>query len=103
MAVAQKVGRGMKTPALLLLAALSAPAAAGAMTYYVTIAGLGGEPDYAQRFKMWAEDIDGSLKKDGGDSLVTPSNAPQILTVRPHFTDLAKPAKPADLLVVILI
>src|ERR1035437_6469137 len=53
MAVAQKVGRGMKTgmktPALLLLAALSAPAAAGAMTYYVTIAGLGGGPVYAPR------------------------------------------------------
>src|SRR5947209_3058747 len=28
---------------------------AHATTYYVTIAGLGGEPDYDQRFKMWAE------------------------------------------------
>ncbi len=32
----------MKTLALLLLAALSLPAA----TFYVNIAGLGGEPDY---------------------------------------------------------
>lgn len=95
---------GMKTPALLLLAALSAPAAAaGAMTYYVTIAGLGGEPDYAQRFKMWAEDIDGSLKKAGGDASVTTLNAPQLEQIRTRFTDLAKQAKPADLLVVILI
>src|ERR1035437_2957160 len=107
MAVAQKVGRGMKTgmktPALLLLAALSAPAAAGAMTYYVTIAGLGGEADYAQRFKMWADAIDGSLKKAGGDSSVTTLNAPQLEQIRTRFTDLAKQAKPADLLVVILI
>ena len=44
----------MKLLSLLLLAALSAPAT----TFYVTISGLGGEPDYEQRFKMWAEDID---------------------------------------------
>ena len=40
-------------------------AAAHATTFYVTIAGLGGEPDYEQRFKMWADDVDGSLKKAG--------------------------------------
>ena len=43
---------------LLLAAAVSAPAA----TFYVTVSGLGGEADYDQRFKMWAEDIEGSLK-----------------------------------------
>ena len=93
----------MKTLAMLLLAALSAPAATGAVTYYLTIAGLGGEPDYAQRFKMWAEDIDGSLKKAGGDSSVTTLNAPQLEQIRTRFADLAKQAKPADSLVVILI
>ena len=85
--------------ALFLLAALSAPAA----TFYVTISGLGGEPDYDQRFKMWAEDIDGSLKKAGGDSSVTTLNAPQLEQIRTRFADLAKQAKPADSLVVILI
>jgi hypothetical protein len=107
MAAAQEVGRGMKTGmktglktvALLLLAALSLPAA----TYYLTIAGLGGEPDYAQRFKMWADDIDGSLKKAGGDSSVTTLNAPRLEQIRTRFADLAKQAKPADSLVVILI
>ncbi len=93
----------MKTLAMLLLAALSAPAATGAVTYYLTIAGLGGEPDYAQRFKMWAEDIDGSLKKAGGDSSVTTLNAPRLEQIRTRFADLAKQAKPADSLVVILI
>ena len=43
-------------PALLLLArALPLPRRP---LFYVTISGLGGEPDYDQRFKMWAEDID---------------------------------------------
>jgi hypothetical protein len=89
----------MKTLALLMLSALALPAA----TFYLTIAGLGGEADYAQRFKMWAEDIDGSLKKAGGDASVTTLNAPRLEQIRTHFADLAKQAKPADSLVVLLI
>ena len=93
------MGHGMKTLALLLLSALSAPAA----TYYVTIAGLGGELDYTQRFKMWADDIDGSLKKAGGDNAVTTLVAPTAEVVRTRLGDIAKQAKPTDSLVVILI
>ncbi len=89
----------MKTLALLLAAAISLPAA----TFYVTIAGLGGEADYAQRFKMWAEDIDGSLKKAGGEATVTTMNAPQLEQIRARFAELAKQVKPADSLAVILI
>ncbi|MCX6633389.1 MAG: hypothetical protein NTW28_37820 [Candidatus Solibacter sp.] len=89
----------MKTLALLLLSALSLPAA----TFYVTIAGLGGEADYAQRFKMWADDIDGSLKKAGSDASVTTMNAPQLEQIRTRFAELVKQAKLADSLVVILI
>ena len=93
----------MKTLALLLAAALSAPSAAGAATFYLTIAGLGGEADYTQRFKMWADDIDGSLKKAGGGAAVTTMIAPQLEQIRTRFADLAKQAKPADSLVVMLI
>ncbi len=89
----------MKTLGLLLLAALSLPAA----TFYVNIAGLGGELDYTQRFKMWADDIDGSLKKAGGDATVTTMIAPHLEEIRTRFAELAKQAKPADALVVILI
>ena len=89
----------MKTLTLLLLAALSVPGA----TFYVNISGLGGEPDYAQRFKMWADDIDGSLKKAGSDATVTTMNAPVVEQIRARFAELAKQAKPADSLVVILI
>ena len=89
----------MKTLGLLLLAALSLPAA----TFYVNIAGLGGELDYTQRFKMWADDIDGSLKKAGGDATVTTMIAPHLEEIRTRFAELTKQAKPADALVVILI
>ena len=41
---------------------LMGAAALQASTYYVTIAGLGGEPDYEQRFSGWAKDIDKALK-----------------------------------------
>ncbi len=47
---------------LLILAAafaLSLPAA----THYITVAGLGGEPDYEQRFAGWAQTIDQVLRE----------------------------------------
>ena len=89
----------MKLLSLLLLAALSAPAT----TFYVTISGLGGEPDYVQRFKMWADDIDSSLKRAGGDSNVVTLEAPTREQIRARFAEIAKQAKPADALVVMLI
>ena len=84
---------------LLLFAALGAHAT----TYYVTISGLGGEPDYDQRFKGWANDIDSSLKKAGGDSNVITMIAPTRDQIRARFEALAKEAKPSDALVVTLI
>ena len=52
---------------------------------------------------MWADDIDGSLKKAGGDANVTTLNAPHLEQIRARFAELAKQAKPTDALVVILI
>jgi len=75
----------MKTLALMLLAACSAPAA----TYYVTLAGLGGELDYTQRFKMWADDIDGSLKKAGSDNVVATLVAPQLDQIKTRMATIA--------------
>jgi hypothetical protein len=89
----------MKLVSLVLLAALSAPAT----TFYVTISGLGGEPDYEQRFKMWAEDIDSSLKRAGGDSNVGTLVEPTREQIRARFAEISKQAKPADALVVMLI
>jgi len=89
----------MRLFAALFLAALSAQAT----TFYVTISGLGGEPDYDQRFKMLAEDIDGSLKKAGGDANVVTLKAPTRDQIRSKMAEVAKEAKPADSLVLMLI
>jgi len=88
----------MKLCAWLLACALAAPAA----TYYLTISGLGGEPDYDQRFKMWAHDIESNLKKAGAADVST-LTAPNREQIRARFQDLARTAKPDDSLVVMLI
>jgi hypothetical protein len=88
----------MRWAALFLLAA-----SANAATYYVTVSGLGGEPDYEQRFNMWATDIDGSLKKAGGDAKVFTLTAPTKDKVKAQFAEIQKQAKPDDALVLMLI
>jgi hypothetical protein len=74
-----------------------------AETFYVTISGLGGEPDYEQRFKMWAEDIDGSLKKAGGEANVITLIAPTREQIRARMAEVARQAKPTDSMVLMLI
>src|SRR4051812_41211601 len=88
-----------RTFATVLLLAASANAA----TFYVTISGLGGETDYEQRFKMWATDIESSLKKAGGDSHITTLQNPTRDQVRKYFNDLVGQAKSNDALVVMLV
>jgi hypothetical protein len=85
--------------ALFLALSLAAPAA----TFFVTISGLGGEADYAQRFKMWADDIDSSLKKAGGETTIVTLQAPTRDAIRAKFTEIARQAKTGDALVVMLI
>ena len=58
MAAAPEMGNCMRTAVLVLLAAASA----GATTHCVVVAGLGGEPDYEQRFATWAQDLDKTLR-----------------------------------------
>jgi hypothetical protein len=76
---------------------------AHATTFVITISGLGGEPDYEQRFKMWTEDVDGSLKKSGGDLTAVTLQTPKREEIFTKFAELAKQAKAADSLAVILI
>src|SRR5665213_1761979 len=58
--------RRLRLPVCLLLAA----APAGATTWMLTVAGLGGEPDYEQRFALLATDTDKILKAGGGTDRV---------------------------------
>jgi hypothetical protein len=88
-------------PLLLLLVALPAQAA----TYYVTVAGLGGEPDYDQRFTGLAKDLDKLLKASGSETHVYTLMGAD--STRAHFTDtlngVARDAKPDDDFVLIMI
>ena len=45
-----------------------------AANYYVTIAGLGGTPDYDTQFAKWAADLDRELKTNGPDAHVITLN-----------------------------
>lgn len=56
----------MKIAALLFLCALSASAA----NYYVTVAGLGGLPEYETQFTKWAADLEKQLQANGADTRV---------------------------------
>jgi hypothetical protein len=68
-AAAAEVGRHMK--GVLLLAAICVFALpVRAATYYVIVAGLGGEPDYEQRFTAAAKDLDRIFKAEGPNAHV---------------------------------
>src|SRR5438309_1974079 len=55
--VASEVGRDMKRALLVLLLTGATALQAHGATYYVVVAGLGGEPDYQQRFTAAAKDL----------------------------------------------
>jgi hypothetical protein len=107
MAAAPEVGGGVRGARLalciagLLLSAL--PARAGG--YYVTVAGLGGEPDYDQRFTAMATDLDKLFKSSGGDVHVYTLTGGDA--TRAHLNDtltaISRQAKPEDDFVLILI
>ena len=86
-----------------VLALFALPAKAS--TYYVTVSGLGGEPDYEQRFAAMAADLDKLLKSSGAESHVfTLSGADATLAhINDTMATVAKQAKPEDDLVVVLI
>jgi len=78
---------------------------AHAAPYYVTVAGLGGEPDYEQRFTGLARDLDKLFKASAGDAHVftfTGSDA-----TKAHLTEtlgqIAREAKSDDEFTLILI
>jgi hypothetical protein len=89
--------------ARLLLAALL-PLAAHSATYYVTVAGLGGEPEYDQRFSGWAKDIEKGLQSAPDAKIETLHGAAATRTaIRAALEKFAKEGKPEDALAVMLI
>ncbi len=84
-----------------LLLAFPLPAA----TYYVTVAGLGGEPEYEQRFTAWAQEIDKLVRSGGGEvtSQVLSGPAATRARVEEALANIAREAKGEDALVLMLI
>src|SRR5579864_6790973 len=76
-----------------------------ATTFYLTVAGIGGEPDYEQRFASQAQEIDKLVKAGGGDANVTTLSGAQATKaqIQSALGQISKQAKPADAFVVMLI
>ncbi len=87
-----------------LLALLLAGATGHAATFYVTIAGLGGEPEYEQRFHGWASDLKKIVSASGDARVETLEKADATkANIRATLDKVAKEAKAEDALVVTLI
>jgi hypothetical protein len=90
-------------PALLLV--LMTALSAHASVYYVTVAGLGGEPDYEQRFTANAKDLDKLFKESGSSAHVYTLTGTQATRAQLTQTlaSVAHDAKPEDDFVLMLI
>ena len=103
MAAAQKVGCDLKRlcyGALLLATA----GALRAETFYLTIAGLGGEQEYEQRFAGWASDLDKIFKSEPASQVTTLSGAQATrANIEAKLGEFAKQTKPDDHLVLLMI
>jgi hypothetical protein len=93
----------MRRALLLIVCAFALQARA--TVYYVTVAGLGGEPDYDQRFTAAAKDLDKIFKAGGGTAHVYTLTGSQSTAAQLKATlaEVARDAKPEDDFVLILI
>lgn len=98
------VAHALLRAALVLVPTLVLTATLNAATFYVTVAGLGGEPDYEQRFTSLAQEID-KLVRSSPDAKVTTLSGAQATKaqIQTALAQISKEAKPADVLVVMLI
>ncbi len=86
-----------------ILLALAAASCCHATTYFLTVAGLGGEPEFEQRFSGWAKDVDKSLKGAPDSTIVTLFGADATKArVQAALKDFGAKAKKDDSLVVML-
>lgn len=86
---------------LILLGALELPGA----TYCVAVAGLGGEPDYEQRFASWAQELDKTLSESGPDTHVRTLSGAEATRerLRAVLREIASQASEDDALALMLI
>jgi hypothetical protein len=100
MGVAQEVGDHMRKLLLLAAAALSV----NATSFYLTVAGLGGEPEYEQRFTGWASDLTKALGAEAGAKVETLSGKDATkANIQAKLSGFAGQAKADDTLMVLFI
>lgn len=80
-------------------------AALRAETFYFTVAGLGGEPEYDARFSGWAKDLDKLLHQIEPKASIKTLYGPDATraNVEAYLQNLAKQAKPDDSVILMLI
>ena len=104
MAAAPEVGCGLKFALALICVAAAHPAFAA--TYLLTVAGLGGEPDYEQRFTMLATETDKILRTGGQTDRVVETLKGADATrakLEAVLGKIAGQAKPQDAFVLMMI
>ena len=76
-----------------------------ASNYFVTIAGLGGTPEYETQFKQWAAAMDKALRTNGADCHVETLSGPAATrqAIRQTLGRMAAEAKPEDAFALMLI
>jgi hypothetical protein len=101
MASATQVGCRLKVLALLLAAAICA----NATSYFVTIAGLGGEPEYDSQFAKWAADLQHELEKNGPEAHIVTLSGPAATRdgIRKALAHVATEMQPNDRFALFLI
>lgn len=101
MAVAASMGDRLRFSLVFLVSCLSMHAA----TYYLTVAGLGGDTEYEAQFARWANDLDHQFKLNGPDTHVETIFGAGA--TRQHFheamTRLSEQMTPEDAFALILI
>jgi hypothetical protein len=100
-AAAAEVGCHLRHAFLLVLAS----AFLHAETYYFTVAGLGGEPEYDARFSGWAKDLDKLLHQVEPHAKIKTLYGADATraNVEAYLKEVAKEAKPDDSLILMLI
>jgi hypothetical protein len=96
----------MRKFAALALAGIAAASPSFAATYILTVAGLGGEPDYEQRFAALATDVDKILRGGGQTDRVVETLKGADATrakMEASLNRIAAQAKPQDAFVLLMI
>lgn len=88
----------------LLLLAAAVGISAQATSFYLTVAGLGGEPEYEQRFTGWASDLNKALAGEAGSKVETLSGKDATkANIQAKLSAIATQSKADDTLMVVFI